>query len=278
MVIDINEGFKPQTIECIEILKHYKTPFVIAANKIDNIGGWVSKNDPLIKSLSLQNDFTQKEVDKKLYDIIIKLSEYSLNAERFDKVDDYTKQIAIIPTSAKTGDGIPELLMVLTGLAQRYLENSLKVDLNAPAKGIILEVKEEKGLGTTLDVIIYNGTIKQKDTVVIGNIGEPIVTKVKGLFVPTPFEQTKFKAVNQISAAAGVKINALDIDNVISGMPIVVAHDVEKAKHEIQKEVEEVIIETDNEGIILKADSIGSLEALVNLIKAKGIPIKSFYW
>src|SRR3989344_8146917 len=141
LVVDVNEGIMPQTLECIEILKQYKTPFIIALNKIDLLPGWQSKNTFLIQNISSQPESVQKILDTKLYELVGKLSGLSFNSERFDRLEDYTKQIAIVPASAKTWEGIPELLMVLTGLAQRYLEKKLNINAKGNAKGTVLEVK-----------------------------------------------------------------------------------------------------------------------------------------
>ena len=279
LVIDINEGIKPQTLECIDILKQYKTPFVIALNKIDLLSGWKSAKGILIQNIQNQAENVRQLIEKKLYETVGKLSGLGFESERFDRVEDYTRQIAIIPISAKTSEGIPELLMVLTGLAQKFLEQSLKINVKGPAKGTVLEVKEEKGLGTTLDAIIYDGTLKKGDTIIIGTLSEPIATKVKALFEPMPLKEmrekkVRFKPVNQASAAIGVKISALDIKDVVSGMPFIVSDNVENAKEQIKREVEEVLIATEKEGIINKADSLGSLEALTKLLKEKNISIK----
>ena len=281
LVIDINEGVKPQTVESIEILKHYKTPFVIAANKIDLISGWRSSNKSLIEGINSQGKNIQQLLDKKIYELVGKLSELGFDSERFDRVDDFTKRIAIIPTSAITGEGIPELLMVITGLAQRFLEKCLVCDVGAKAKGTILEVKEEKGLGKSMDVILYDGSLKRNDTIVIGTLGEPIVTRVKGLFEPMPLKEmrdkkSKFNSVTEVHAATGVKISANDIEEVLSGMPIqsCAPDEVEKVKNEIKAEIEEAMIETDKEGIVIKADTLGSLEALHKLLKEKSVLIK----
>ncbi len=271
LVIDINEGIKPQTKEAIEILQSYKTPFIIALNKIDLIPGWQKKQTNLLNSINLQTESTKKKLDDRLYSLVGSIYEFGFNAERFDRVDDYTKKIAMVPCSAKTGEGIPELLMVLAGLAQRYLEDSLKIHVKGPAHGTILEVKEEKGLGTILDAIIYEGTLKVNDKIVIGSLDEPIVTKVRSIFI------TK-KSFKEVSAAAPVKISAPNIKEAIPGMPIKTANkEIEKIKEEIQKEVGEVIIETEKSGIVIKADSLGSLEALSNLLKQHKIKIKRAY-
>jgi len=281
VVVDVIEGFKPQTYEAIEILKENKTPFVIAANKIDLIPGWQSKEGNLIEKINQQSSNVIKELENKIYSIVAKLSELGFSAERFDRVEDFTKQIAIVPVSAKTGDGIAELLMVITGLAQKYLEQSLKYDVNNFAKGTVLEVKDTKGFGLTADVIIYDGRLRVNDIVVFGGIKEAIVTRVKALLEPMPLSEmmdkkTKYKQVEEVRAAIGVKIVANELDKVIAGMPMQATdeNNLEKVKEEIQKEVKHSIIETDKEGIVIKADSIGSLEALVTLLKSKGIAIR----
>ncbi len=281
LVIDINEGVMAQTFECIDILRQYKTPFIIALNKVDLLHGWQSKKTTLLQNIQSQPESVQMKIEEKLYQVVGKLSDLGLQSERFDRVEDYTKQIAIVPTSATTGEGIPELLMVLVGLTQKYMENNLKMNALGYAKGTVLEIKEEKGIGTTLDVILYDGSLKQNDCIVIGTLGEPIVTKVRSLLEPIPLrdirdKKTKFQQVPEVSAATGVKISAPDLGSVVAGMPIrsCAKEDVERVKEEIQSEVEEVLIETEQEGIVIKSDSLGSLEALVKLLKEKNITVK----
>ncbi|NQV09466.1 translation initiation factor IF-2 [Candidatus Woesearchaeota archaeon] len=282
LVVDINEGFKPQTVESIEILKQFKTPFVIAANKIDLISGWNSENKGnMIESIKKLSAGSQEKFDKKLYEIVGKLHEYGFQSERFDRIDDYSKQIAIVPCSAKTGVGLAELLMIITGLAQKFLEESLKIDISGPAKGVILEIKEEEGMGTCMDIIIYDGTLKVNDTIVIGDVNEPIVAKVKAMLEPGALcemrdKKGKFCNVKEVKAATGVKVLAPSERTPIAGMPIRgVKGDLEEVKKKIQEEIEEVLVETDKEGIVIKADTIGSLEAMEKLLKEKNTTIRN---
>ena len=279
LVIDINEGFQEQTDESLTILKEYKTPFVVAATKIDRIPGWFpSENACFLDSFKKQGDDVKEEVDKKVYRIVAQLSERGFNSERFDRVEDFTKQIAIVPCSGITGEGIPELLMVLTGLAQQFLKDRLK--LSDRAKGTILEVKEVRGFGITIDVILYDGKVRKGDYLIIGG-KEPIVTRIKALLRPRPLQELrvekKFESVGEVKAAAGIKIAAPNLEKVIAGSPIVATHDerkIEELKAEVQREIEEVEFERNIEGVVLKADTIGSLEALIKLLKEEGIPIR----
>ncbi len=282
VVVDINEGLKPQTIESLEILKQYKIPFIVAANKIDLIQGWqVQANQKfLIQNISSQAENVQRDFDKKFYELIGHLHKQGFGGDRFDKIDDYTKTVAVVPTSAKTGAGVPELLMILSGIAQKFLEENLKTDVKGPGRGTILEIKEHKGIGKALDVIIYDGSIKVGDKILIAGLHKPISTRIKALFEPEAHaemreKKSKFKSVKEVHAANGVRIVAPGIDDVVAGMPVaVISNDEEKVSEEIQKEVESVVINTEDLGIIIKADALGSLEALSVLLKEKNIPVK----
>jgi len=278
LVIDINEGLMPQTKESIEILKQYKTPFIIAANKIDLINGWKQQDKTVLSDINKQRPEVQRAFETKLYELVSQVYELGIQADRFDRVSDYTKQAAIVPVSAKTGEGIPELIMMLTALAQKYLENNLKIEEGGPAKGTILEVKEQKGLGTVLDAIIYDGSLTQGDSIIVGTLDEPVQTKVKALLLPEGASElrekkTKFKTVKTITAASGVRIVAPGAENAVAGMPIL-SGNLKEAKAELATEVGEVLIQNGLDGIIIKADSLGSLEALTLLLKEKQIPIR----
>jgi len=278
LVVDINEGLMPQTLEAIEVLKKFKTPFIIAANKIDAIHGWRKTEKFLLQCIEKQEKNVQDKLDTRIYSLVGKLSELGFNADRYDRVDDYTKSLAIIPCSAKTGEGVPELLVMAAGLSQKFLGNKLQYSETAPAKGTILEVNTQRGLGVTLDVIIYDGVLKKGDQIVIGGVDEPIITKVKALLEPAPLSEmrnTNFRRVEQVVAATGVKISALGIDNAAAGMPVLaVKNNIEEAKKAVQKEVAELSIELDDEGIVAKADTLGSLEALATILKQNGIKVK----
>jgi translation initiation factor 5B len=278
LVVDINEGFQEQTHESLKILKEYKVPFIVAATKIDKIPGWRDqKTTSFLESISKQSEDVVEELDKRIYMIVSSLAEYNFDSERFDRITDFTKQVAIIPVSSMTKEGIAELLALLAGLAQKFLKEKIKC--SGKAKGIILEVKEVKGLGLTLDVILYDGKLSREDYLIIGG-KEPIVTKVKALLLPRPLQEIrvekKFINVDEVTAAIGVKVVAQNLEKAIAGMPIRATKD----EKEIPKLIEEVKIEKyvefekDPNGVIIKADTVGSLEAMVKLLKEAGIPIR----
>jgi len=282
LVIDINEGVMPQTEEAISILKTFKTPFVVAANKIDKIPGWQSReNEPFIKSYAMQEEFAKRNLDTKIYELVASLYNYGFSSERFDRIKDFTKTIAIVPVSGLTGEGIPELLMILLGLAQRYLVGTLKLNAEGRARGTILEIKEERGIGVTCDAIIYDGTLKVGDRIAIGGKDDVIVTNVKAILKPPPAREmrieSRFVRVEKVTAAAGIKIVAPNLEKAVAGSEFEVVErdeDIQSFRERVRREYEEIAIRTEGEGIVLKTDTIGSLEAMINELKAHEIPIK----
>ncbi len=280
LVVDINEGFQPQTIEAVEILKRFKTPFVVAATKIDKVAGWSPQSgQPFIVSYPEQPEHTKVALDEKIYVIIGKLYEMGFSSDRYDRVRDFQRNIGVVPLSAKTGEGIPDLLMILMGLAQKFLEKDLEYRAVGPGTGTVLEVKEEVGLGTTLDVILYDGELNVGDTIVVGSRGNPISTKIRALLKPRPLSEIraeeKFKQVKKVVAASGVKIAAPQLEGALAGSQVrAVFGNIEEVSAAIKSEIDAVRIETESNGILIKADTIGSLEALVNELKKENIPIR----
>ncbi|NYZ73777.1 translation initiation factor IF-2 [Candidatus Micrarchaeota archaeon] len=276
LMVDINQGFQPQTIESIKILKQYKTPFVIAANKVDALSGWRSnKTTSFLESLALQPQHVQERFDEKIYGLMGKISEYGFDSERFDKVRDFSKQIAIIPISAKTKEGLSEILVLIGGLSQKFLGERLDIDERGRGKGTIIEVKEEKGLGTTLDVIIYDGVMRKNDEIAFMSANGIRRTKIRGLLEPNLGGGEKFTFLDEVAAAAGVKIYAPDLDGAIPGSPLEVIEDFERDSAEIEAQFKSVIFQKSNEaGVVLRAESLGSVEALLRLLKDAGIPVK----
>jgi translation initiation factor 5B len=275
LLVDINQGFQPQTIESIKILKQYKTPFVVAANKIDAISGWKSHGTmSFMESYSQQPEYVRSAFDDKLYGLMGKISEHGFDSERYDKVTDFAKQIAIIPVSAKTREGLSELLVLIAGLSQRFLGESLEIDENGRGKGSVMEVKEEKGLGTTLDVILYDGILRKNDDIAYMTTNGVKKTKVRGLLLPNLGGGEKYLNVDSVVAAAGVKIHAPGLEGAIPGSPLEVVEDFERDSAAIEAQFRNIIFEKKGElGVVLKADSLGSVEALLKLLANENIPV-----
>ncbi|MHA1707674.1 MAG: translation initiation factor IF-2 [Candidatus Heimdallarchaeaceae archaeon] len=281
LVVDCLKGFQAQTYESLDILRSRKTPFIIAANKIDRISAWKSvPNATFASTYKQQNSKAKEDLDNRIYSIMGELSEIRMESERYDKVKDFRKTIAIVPTSAKSGEGIPDLFLVLAGLTQQYMMQKLEYS-EGPGVGTILEVKEEEGLGTTIDVILYDGVIKKTDQIVIGGREKPALLKIRALLEPKELDEMrdpkdKFKTVDEVFASAGVKIAATGLETALAGAPIRVAP---KGKEKeifnlVADELSSFRIETKSNGIIVKVDTLGSLEAIVDMLKEKNIPIQ----
>ncbi|OYT39483.1 MAG: translation initiation factor IF-2 [Desulfurococcales archaeon ex4484_58] len=282
LVVDIIEGFQPQTWESIEILKERRVPFVVAANKIDRIPGWrVNPDKPFLETIRKQDERVVNKLEELVYRIISQLYEAGFVSERFDRVKDFRRTVAIVPISAKTGEGLPELLALITGLVQQFMKKKL-ITSDEPGKGVILEVKEETGLGTTIDVIIYDGVLRKGDMIVVGGKNKPIVTRVRALLMPRPLQdmrvhEGKFMQVNEVVAATGVKISAPNLEEALAGSPLFVVPNEEVINEYVRKvveEVESIIVKTDNVGVVAKADTLGTLEAVVEALKRESIPVR----
>ncbi|HON40263.1 MAG TPA: translation initiation factor IF-2 [Methanoculleus sp.] len=280
VVVDINEGFRPQTIEALQILRNYKTPFVIAANKIDRIHGWrVNEGQPFLKTFAQQNERVQGVLETRVYELVGKLSDLGFNSERFDRVSDFARNICIVPTSALTGEGIPDILMMLIGLAQRYMTGSLRVTADGPGAGTVLEVKEERGLGMTLDVILYDGTLRVGDDIVVAGNDQIIETKVRSLLKPRPMSEIlveeRFERVRSVTAAAGIKVAAPKLAGVIAGSPLraVRGGNRDEVIEEVRHEVQDIQVKLSDTGVIIRADTIGALEALSKELDSHQIPV-----
>ena len=280
LVVDVNDGFQPQTLEALDILKRTQTPFVVAANKADTVPGWnPGDTEPIQQAIERQNDRVESDLNEKLYEIIGKLSDNGFSADMYWRVQNFQNNIGVVPLSAMTGEGIPDLLTVLMGLSQRFLKEEMSIDVGGPGAGTVLEVTEERGFGTTLDAIIYDGTIREDDQIVVGGVNEPIVTEVRALLKPKPLSEIRtekeFETVEEIAAADGVKIAAPDLDDAMAGAPIRVVRDqdLDDVIADVRKELAEIEVQTEEEGVTVKADTLGSLEAISGTLEDEEIPI-----
>ena len=283
VVADVNKGFEVQTVESIEILEKRKVPFVIALNKIDQIPGWNNTKSIFIsEQIKAQGGDMISTLDEKIYTVVGSLSKLGYNSEAFWRIKDFTKEVAIVPVSAAKNIGIPELMAVLVGLAQQYMTKKLERH-EGETKGIVLEVKDELGLGPSANIILIDGVLKQGDRVVVAKRDNAIVTKVKALFLPKPLDEMrdprdKFRPVDNVVAAAGLKITSPELDGVLAGSPLYVLKDSEdegRLRSLVESEIKAAIIRTDSNGIVLRCDTIGSLEATVDLLRKDKIPIQS---
>lgn len=280
LVVDMTEGLMPQTVEAIQILRSTKTPFVIAANKVDRCEAWTTADRPFILNVRGQSERATASFDDHFYKLIAALDQLKIPAERYDRISDFTRNIAIVPCCAKSGEGIQDLLAMLVGLAQRFLEGRLETDEESPGEGTVLEVKEDKGLGTVLDVVLYAGKIRKDDTILLGTRGDPKESKVKALLKPSPNDELRdsrkpFRNAGEVTAAAAIRLIIPDAEGVVAGAPMrVVREDNFESAWEAVDSASKPHVELRDVGIHVKADTIGGLEALANLLKEKGIAVR----
>lgn len=282
LVVDVTKGFEAQTYESLELLRQRRVPFLVALNKVDLLPGWRPRPTLFIgEALRAQEPFTQRRLEERLYEVVGTLSRLGLQAEAFYRVRDFTRQVSIVPVSARTGEGIGELLALLLGLTQQYLKERLTLSGERP-RGLVLEVREEEGLGHTANLILLDGLLRVGQRLVLVKRQGPVVTRVRGLFMPKPLDEMrdprdKFTPVEAVSAAAGVKLAAPELEGVLAGSPFEGLEEGEEALgvgSRLMEEVRSVLIESERLGVVVKADTLGSLEALSSMLRARGIPIR----
>ena len=281
LIVDIMEGVRPQTIESIRILKRAKTPFVIAANKVDRIHGWQSVNNrSMAAAMKDQTREAAGLFEQRYWDLVGSFAEHGFNIELYSKVKDFTKDIALVPISAREGEGIQDLLTVVIGLAERYLEENL-TDIEGAGEGTVLEMKEERGLGKTLDVILYRGSVKKGDEIVLVTDEGGKATRIRGMFAPRGMSEmrdagNRWDDTDSAHAASGLKISAPDVDGVLAGTTMRVVSTPEELEEALALADAEanLSIELDEEGVSIKADTVGGLEALAKELGEIEIPIR----
>lgn len=283
LVVDIMHGLEPQTIESLNLLKMRKTPFIVALNKIDRLYGWQTHPElSLEASLERQNAAVQAEFEKRLADTMLAFSEQGLNSEVFFRNDDMRRTVSLVPTSAITGDGVPDLLNLLLTLTQRMMSDDLKY--LSRLECTVLEVKVIEGLGTTIDVILSNGVLREGDRIAVCGLNGPIVTNIRALLTPQPLREMRVKSQyvhhQQVKAALGVKICAADLDKAVAGSSLMVIgpkDDEEAIMEEVQDELTAILESVDKSGVgvSVQASTLGSLEALLCFLKDCKIPVSS---
>ena len=288
VVVDVNKGFEAQTIESMDILKKRRVPFVVALNKVDMVAGWRTSTRFVSEDVKKQDTSVQTLLDEKIYNVVGMLSRLGYPSEAFWRVKDFTKEVAIVPVSARTGVGMAELLAVLVGLTQQYMGKKLERHTKDAARGIVLESNEETGLGPSANIILLDGILHQGDSIVVGKRDGAVSTRIKALLLPKPLDEMrdprdKFKQVDEVVAAAGLKITSPDLEGVLAGSPVYVYNNSQRNSKEeldrlkllIESEVKNAIVSnTQTSGVVLKCDTIGSLEAIVDLLKKANVAIR----
>ena len=281
LVVDIMHGLEPQTIESIGLLRQRKTPFVVALNKIDRIYGWKAIPDaPIQETLAQQPKHVIQEFEDRVQHTITAFAEQGLNAVLSYNNKNFSKYVALCPTSAHTGEGIPDLLRLLVKLTQERMANDLMY--LSELECTVLEVKVIEGLGTTIDVILSNGKLHEGDRIVLCGLNGPIATNVRALLTPQPMRELRVKSAyvhhKEVKAALGVKIVAQDLEKAIAGSRLLVVQpgdDEEDLLDEVMSDLTNLqsAIDKSGKGVCVQASTLGSLEALLEFLRESKIPV-----
>ncbi|WVQ70320.1 uncharacterized protein L199_008546 [Kwoniella botswanensis] len=284
LVVDITQGLEPQTIESINLLKKGRTPFIVALNKIDRMYGWEpKKNAGFRETLNSQKAFVKSEFEDRVKAAKLAFAEQGFNAELFDENKNLGRNISLVPTSAITGEGIPDMLLLLVKLTQERMNANLMYI--SELECTILEVKIIEGLGTTIDVILSNGVMREGDKIVLCGSDGPIVTNVRALLTPQPLRELRIKSAyvhnKEVKAALGVKISAPGLEKAIAGAKLYVAHDedeVEAYKDMAMDDLSSLakFVTKTGKGVWVQASTLGSLEALLTFLQQMKIPVFNF--
>ncbi|CAG9791847.1 unnamed protein product [Diatraea saccharalis] len=280
LVVDIMHGLEPQTIESINLLKQKKTPFLVALNKIDRLYDWQSVQRKDVRDiLKLQQPNTQIEFEKRSKDVMLQFAEQGLNAALFYENPDPRTYVSLVPTSAVTGEGMGNLLAMIVQACEGPLHKRLVFSNQLLAT--VLEVKAIPGLGTTIDTILINGTLREGDTMVLAGTDGPIVTQIRSLLMPQPMKELRVKNAyiehKEVIGAQGVKIAAKELEKAIAGLNLLVAQkpdEVDVLKEEVARELKSALssIKLSERGVYVQASTLGSLEALLEFLKVSKIP------
>ena len=281
LVVDIMHGLEPQTIESIRLLRDKKTPFIVALNKIDRLYGWqATPNGGFRDSLSKQQRATQNEFEERTNQVIVQFAEQGLNAVPYYDNKNMGRNVSLVPTSAHTGEGIPDMLRLIIELTQTRM--SEKLMYLSELECTVLEVKVIEGLGTTIDVVLSNGVMHEGDRIVVCGLNGPIVTQVRALLTPQPLKEMRVKGAyvhhKTVKAALGVKIAAPDLEKAIAGSRLLVVgpdDDEEDLKDEVMSDLSSLMnsIDTSGRGVCVQASTLGSLEALLEFLRVSKIPV-----
>lgn len=286
LVVDIMHGLEPQTLESMRLLRDRKTPFIVALNKIDRLYGWKPiPNNGFRESLAAQNKSVQNEFRDRLEKTKLAFNEQGFNAELYYENKSMAKYVSLCPTSAHTGEGIPDMLKLLVTLTQERMTRQLMY--LSEVECTVLEVKVIEGLGTTIDVVLSNGILHEGDRIVLCGTEGAITTDIRALLTPAEMKELRVKSQyvhnKMVKAALGVKIAANGLDNAIAGSRLLVAKDkddedeIEELEEDVMGDLENLMskISPTKRGVTVQASTLGSLEALLEFLRTSKIPVSN---
>jgi len=285
LVVDIMHGLEKQTLESIDLLRKRKTPFIVALNKCDVVHSW-AKEEYRSSKIALENQDSTviDEYEMRRNQAFLQFNENGLNIVEYWKNEDPKTFISAVPTSAMTGEGIPDILGMIVKFTQKLLKNKI-TERNSEFLCTVLEVKKISGVGTTVDVVLVNGKLKVGDTIVLAGFNGPIVTKIRALLTPQPMKEIRVKGEyihhTELYGAMGIKISAPELDYALAGGELYKAKnddEIDELCEEIKENMmnfAEKYVNPKEEGVCVQASTLGSLEALLEFLKTSKIPVCS---
>jgi len=207
-------------------------------------------------------------------------AEQGLNAVLYYDNKSFARNVSLVPTSAITGEGIPDMIMLLVKLTQERMSDRLMY--LSELECTVLEVKVIEGLGTTIDVVLSNGVMREGDRIVVCGLNGPIITQVRALLTPQPLRELRIKSAyvhhKEVKAALGVKISAPDLEKAIAGSRLLVVgpeDDEEVLKEEVMTDLTSLVnsVDKSERGVCVQASTLGSLEALLEFLRTSKIPV-----
>ncbi|XP_053273047.1 eukaryotic translation initiation factor 5B [Pleuronectes platessa] len=280
LVVDIMHGLEPQTLESINLLKEKKCPFIVALNKVDRLYDWKkSPETDVVTTLKKQKKNTKDEFDERAKAVIVEFAQQGLNAALFYENKDPRTFVSMVPTSAHSGDGMGNLIALLVELTQTMLARRLAHCDELRAQ--VMEVKALPGMGTTIDVILINGQLREGQTIIVPGVEGPIITQIRGLLLPPPLKELRVKNQyekhKEVSTSQGVKILGKDLEKTLAGLSLLVAHkddEIPVLRDELVRELKQTLssIKLEEKGVYVQASTLGSLEALLEYLRTSKVP------
>ena len=265
--------------------------------QIDRIYGWEATPDGAFQeSLAKQKPPVRREFEDRVQKTILAFAEQGLNSVLYYENKSFARNVSLVPTSAITGEGVPDMIMLLVNLTQQRMSDRLMY--LSELECTVLEVKVIEGLGTTIDVVLSNGILHESDKIVVCGLNGPIVTQVRALLTPQPLRELRIKVRmlliefhdshaprqssyvhhKQVRAALGVKVVAPDLEKAIAGSRLLVVgpdDDEDDLRDEVMADLTSLLnsIDKSGRGVCVQASTLGSLEALLDFLKVSKIPV-----
>jgi translation initiation factor IF-2 len=226
LVVSAEDGVKPQTLEALQCMKGADLPFVVAINKIDKPGADINRT---------KQDLAENEIF----------------------LEGYGGKIPWTAISAKTGEGIPELLDLILLVAE--LEE-LKGNVNSPGEGIIIEGHLDAKKGIVATAVIKNGTVRKSEFALSGNSLSPL--RILENFLGKPIEEATLSSPIRIIGwdsmpKVGDRFKCFSTKKEAREAMSAIEKETPQALEQAESPENTVVIP-----VVIKADVTGSLEAI----------------